>query len=235
MKTLPMKTLALSLLLGFGALGPVALAQTAPAALAATPKPAPIEAVVDRVQKAYENITSLRAKVVQTSRLSSLAKDEVQKGIIVLAKPGRMRWEFSEPQERLFISDGKTLFVYTKAENQVISQPIAGQTGVGIDFLLGLGDIRKQFEVSAVEEKEYVRPGRDLLGLKPKQAAGSIARMIFSVDAATGLVRELWTFDPMGNRTHLAFTDIEVNPAVDAVQFTFTPPAGAEVLQAGGF
>jgi len=194
-----------------------------------------LDAAVERVQKAYEGIKALRADVTQTSRLSSLAREEVQKGNITMAKPGRMRWVFTEPVERLFVSDGKTLYMYSKDDNQVIVQPLQGQSGIGVDFLLGLGDIRKDFEVASVVETEYHQAGRDALALTPKKPTGAISRMIFSVDGDSGLVQEVWTFDGMGNRTHLQFDGLTVNPELDNTQFEFTPPEGAEVLEAGGF
>lgn len=207
---------------------------TVPAPAPAPVAPAVIDPVVAKVQKFYEGVNTLKASFVQTSTLSTLSKKEVQQGVLYLSKPGKMRWEFQQPSERLFVSDGKTLFIYSKADNQVIVQEMKEQAAVAVNFLLGMGDLNKDFTVVAAPEAEYSRPGRTALSLVPKQQGSSVSRLVLSVDNQSGMLQEAWTLDPMGNKTQLTFSNVQVNPTVDAGLFTFSPPAGAEVIK-GGF
>src|SRR5208283_5375881 len=41
-----------------------------------------------------------------------------ESGTLMLRKPGRMRWEYSQPKGKLFVSDGKSLWLYTPADNR---------------------------------------------------------------------------------------------------------------------
>lgn len=224
--------LTLGMSSGLFAAGAATVPAPAPAAPAAS-TPA-IEPVIARVQKFYEGVNTLKASFVQTSTLSTLSKKEVQQGVLYLSKPGKMRWEFQQPSERLFVSDGKTLFIYSKADNQVIVQEMKEQAAVAVNFLLGMGDLNKDFTVVAAPEAEYMRPGRTALSLVPKQQGSAVSRLVLSVDSQSGMLQEAWTLDPMGNKTQLTFSNVQVNPTVDAALFTFAPPAGAEVIK-GGF
>ena len=40
-------------------------------------------------------------------------------GRLTLRKPGRMRWDYTSPLGKLFVSDGKFLWLYTPANNRV--------------------------------------------------------------------------------------------------------------------
>ena len=111
--------------------------------------------VARRVQGYYERIRDLRARFAQTTRSVTLgsaggtALDA--EGEVFFAKPGRMRWSYSRPQQSLVVSDGETLWIYDpeQKEAQRMSVTAAFVSGAALQFLLGEGDLLAEFYISS--------------------------------------------------------------------------------------
>lgn len=190
------------------------------------------EAVADRVQAHYEDVRDLAARFEQTSRSvafgSAATADPPARGRVVFAKPGRMRWSYEEPEPSLVVSDGETLWIYDPAAGEAQALPVdeGFLSGTAIQFLLGEGQLTETFRVSAESCAE--RPV--VLDLVPRRDA-TYERLRLWVDPASGAVAATEVVDLFGNRTHVAFADVQVNrdPAPDL--FRFEPPQGVEVMR----
>src|SRR5207237_3366530 len=101
-----------------------------------------LDEVVRGLEAAYSKMTDLRAEFSQTSFNKSLGQTIPAQGVVSLKRGGKLRWEYSEPTKQEIVSDGKTLWVYTPALNQVNVGPapeaLAGPAG---SFLAGLGKL----------------------------------------------------------------------------------------------
>jgi len=83
------------------------------------PTPA-TQALVDRLQSAYDRLETLRAEFVQTLHTVALAEPQEERGILYLRRPSLMRWEYQMPETKLAVVDGARTWLYIPAENQVI-------------------------------------------------------------------------------------------------------------------
>ena len=114
------------------------------------------EQIVASVQARYEAVRDLRAEFIQRSRIASLGRDEESRGRVFVKRPGRMRWEYSEPEPLVIALDGDTVRLYTPSERQLQIVPL----GVGafsptaLDFLLGDGDLLASFEAVRLSDTE---------------------------------------------------------------------------------
>src|SRR5437588_10891477 len=103
-----------------------------------------LEDVVRDVQTAYGRMTDLRAEFSQSAFNKSLNQTIPAQGTVYLKKGGKLRWEYREPTPQEIVSDGATLWVYTRTLNQVNMGPapeaLAGPAG---SFLAGLGKVRE--------------------------------------------------------------------------------------------
>lgn len=190
------------------------------------------EAAAERVQHRYESVKDLAAEFDQTTRLASLggssSGDEVAStGTVIFAKPGRMRWAYSAPEESLVVSDGETLWIYDPAAKEV-QRLAAGSgflSGVAVQFLVGEGNLRRDFRVSA---RDCEAPDV-ILELVPKRDA-TYEKIELVAGGESGEVRETRIFDLVGNVTTIRFRKLRTNLGPPATTFTFRPPDGVEVV-----
>jgi outer membrane lipoprotein-sorting protein len=127
------------------------------------------------------------------------------------------------------VSDGATLWTFDPAlgEAQRFQATEDLLEGAAVQFLLGGGQILREFDVSGGPCEASPVP----LALVPREPA-SFARLELGVDAASGQILETRLFDLFGNVTHIRFRDIrtDVRPPPDT--FRFEPPPGVRVLDA---
>lgn len=181
-----------------------------------------------RLQARYDETRAFHADFVQEVRSAALGRTLTSRGHVYFEKPGRMRWEFAEPQQTL-IADGASFWLYQPAENQVIKTPFrrAFNSQTPISFLTGVGRLEEDFAVSPQGETTRVHR----LRLSPKQDAAAVGHLDVEVDKATFDILQATVTDPLGNTTHLRFTNIERVDDLDDGLFRFTLPAGVDLVQ----
>lgn len=217
-------------LLALAATSSQSAAQTSPSPAAECPPP---REVVDKLQARYDTTRAFRANFTQRTTVGAMGQADEARGTVVFKKPGKMRWDYSEPEEQLIISDADTLWVYQPEEKQVLKGPFkaAFVSSTPVSFLAGVGRIDDDFKVSAdprgcVGDRIYVK-------LVPKDAA-DVGHLVLVVDRATYDIVEAAVTDPIGNVTSLTFADMERNVEIPESSFKFEVPAGVDVITAPG-
>lgn len=211
-------------------IAPLTLLAFASAALAGDPRP-PVEdldTALAGLDARYGALKTLQADFVQTTK-SDVFGDETQAGILAVEKPGKMRWEFTA-DHRLFVTDGTTLWAYSPADAQAVKYPSAGgsQGPLG-DLIGGLGALKETFTVSVVDDGST-----DItLDLVPKvQDQVKDVKMVLS---PTYDLLKVKVVDPFDAVTDITFSNVRIDAPVPAGTFTFTPPAGTDVVEAGSY
>ena len=190
-----------------------------------------------KVQKAYDAVKDYQASFEQVTLLGGKNPGPKASGTVALAKPGKLRWEFKEPadERKVIVSDGETLWMHDIPENQVIVDENMKQTTslTALNFLEGLGSLRKSFDVSVVApRKTATHPGSVFLRLVPKEDADvQVAEIVLSIDRKTSLANEAFLIDAMGNETRLTFKAPKVNTGIPAKTFRLEIPPNAEVIK----
>jgi outer membrane lipoprotein carrier protein len=151
-----------------------------------------------------------------------------ESGTLQLRKPGKMRWDYAQPKGKLFISDGKQMWIYTPDDNRVEQMKLkeSEDMRVPLAFLLGKLDFSKEFRnIQAKPEGASQR-----ITAEPK----SDNLPYTSVEFVVGLKNEIQQVKVIGydkSITEFHFDDEKVDPPLDAKLFQFTPPKGAELVQ----
>lgn len=221
-------------LLCLGASGSAAAPAPAPAAAQQAPPTTNVTAVVERVQKLYEGTTDLHARFTQTTK--GIMGQRQAAGEVWLKKPGKMRWDYSKPEKKLFIADGTLLWVYEPEDEQAFKQPLSSsQLPTQVSFLFGKGRLLDDFDISPLPAKDAQGlggPGDVALKLVPKTATLQYRYLAFIVDPKSGVVKETVVYDQQGGQNRIAFQGIETNVkgGVDDARFRFTPPPGTQVV-----
>jgi outer membrane lipoprotein carrier protein len=206
------------------ATGTVASAQTTPAAN--------LDDVVRALEGAYGRINDLKAEFSQNAFNKSLNQNIPASGAVYLKKGGKVRWEYAQPTPQEIVSDGKTLWVYTPALNQVNVAPapeaLSGPAG---SFLVGLGKLREHFGVRFLNPTQpRDGDGNVVLDLAPKQPLPTLARLILSLDPRSWEVRKAVIYDQFENTVTMQFTKMALNIGLADSLFTFTPPKGVATV-----
>lgn len=154
-----------------------------------------------------------------------------EEGKLTLRKQGKMRWDYSKPAGKLFVADGKTVYLYSARDNKVEKVPLKDTEDMRapLAFLLGHLDLRKEFRNFAT------RPGGEEDGTWLAASAKSDRAPYERIDmliAPDGSVRHLKIAGRDQSEIDFYFKEERLNPAVSDALFHFTIPPGAEVVDA---
>ena len=112
---------------------------------------AELDALLKGIEERYNKAKTLQADFVQT--YTERGRKTTEKGALYLRKPGRMRWQYSLPAGKLWVSDGEFVYSYDPDEKRVEKSKLkdAGDLRAPLAFLLGnlnFHDDFRQFESS---------------------------------------------------------------------------------------
>lgn len=194
--------------------------------------------IISAVELAYKDVSTIQADFTQTVSSPTLG-EQVQKGRLQLKRPQKARWEFTEPRPSAMITNGRTMWVWSPADNQVIvSQDLSTSSGGGgsSDLMTLLTDMRQVETLFTVEQVPSAPAGSHVLRLTPRDATLQQQLRSLELTLATGTMalQKLTLVDAFGNTTRLDFAAVRLNPDLPDGRFSFEVPAGATVIDAGG-
>ena len=182
--------------------------------------------VLAGVEKKYKGVTVMKADFVQTTR-STLFGEERQKGDVTLKRPSMMLWNFTN--EKQFVTDGKSMWIYTKADNQVILyDDISGATSTADSLLQSLDRLSDLFDVTLVDGLEEGHG----LSLVPRDEQSQFRNINLTL-GEDFVIRSIVINDAFDNVTELTFENVALDADVPDSAFKFNVPDGAEVITAG--
>ena len=190
-----------------------------------------VDGAIAVIQKRYESVSDLSASFAQTTRSVAFAGtaggEQVSRGTVVFAKPGKMRWQYAEPEPSLVVSDGRTLWIHDPANAEVQRMRVTEGylSGAAIQFLIGEGDMRRDFAITGIACSDATSE----LELVPKADVGFEKLRVVAV-RATGELRRTTIYDLLGNVTEVVFSNVRANQRPDDSVFRFEAPPGVEVI-----
>jgi outer membrane lipoprotein carrier protein len=192
---------------------------------------ADLEAALAGLQRRYAAVTCVRADFKQTYRAPAV--DQTESGTLIMKRPGLMRWEYLQPEVKLFVADGRDTYLYTPADRQVLVQRFtaADLRSTPLQLLLGQGDIRQSFDVSWEPDAQPAAAGALLLRLTPRAAGADYAHVTIECDGRSFDLRRIVIHERTGNASEFVFSNVQINVKVDNRQFQFKIPKGVEVVR----
>jgi outer membrane lipoprotein carrier protein len=227
-RALRARLLTLGLCLAAPAAAVLAAAGAGPA-LAAAPT---AEEIAGRVQKFYDSTTTFRATFKQTYTIKVQNVQKVSTGKVAFEKPGKMSWAYDAPNGNRVVSDGNTIKVYEKENDQMYEVSVAkSQYPAALAFLMGKGSLVRDFNLRLLDAAQMKFENGYVLEGTPKEATPAYSKTILYVDAQTNQVRRALILDAQGNRNRFDFDAPVVNVPVPKSEFEFTPPPGTKVIK----
>ncbi len=183
------------------------------------------EEAVTSVEKHYEALTDLAAKVTQINHFKAVGKTQTFEGALLIKRPGRLRLEYTNGQ--LILINGKDALIYLKKSQELVRKTFTdfGHMNIPVAFLLGAGHIRDDFNVLQPDPKAPRQ-----LELIPKKSGAAMRKLELLSDEA-GRIISLTIFDRSGNVTEIHFTSVREGAGLDDKLFSFKPPKGTEIIE----
>jgi outer membrane lipoprotein carrier protein len=191
------------------------------------------EELAGRIQARYDGITDFEAEFVQSYQGGLLRTKTTEQGTVAIKRPGRMRWVYTKPERKEFVSNGTRIYSYLPADKQVIVAPVpaSDQTTPAL-FLTGRGHLVRDFTATFAE-----LPGATagLVGLRlvPKREDPEIESLLLGVDASSLQIRQLVAADRQGGRSTFLFNNVKENRRLSDTLFEFRIPRGVDVITSG--
>ena len=153
-----------------------------------------------------------------------------ESGTLLLLKPGRMKWEYSDPPGKLFLLDGKYAWFYSRGDSQVQRIPAKELDDLRspLRFLLGHTELEKELSslsLAAAPNGQFTLTGQ------PKGQEKRVARLTLTV-TADGTITGIEIEEADGALTRFTFTGEQPNAPVPPETFHFAPPPGVPVVDA---
>jgi len=190
-----------------------------------------VKALAAAVDAHYNHLKTLEADFTEIYRGSGMERTE--SGTLWLKKPGKMRWEYRSPREKLFISDGKNAWFYVPDDRQARKESAKKLEDIRspLAFLLGKTKLEKELKgLSLAPDVTPMQPGDVVLRGVPAGLTDRLAEIVLEVNPEHRIVR-IQLQDVDGAVTEYRFADQKEDVAVADAQFSFKPPAGTEVVE----
>jgi outer membrane lipoprotein carrier protein len=185
-----------------------------------------------RVQSFYDSTKTFKATFTQTYTIKVQNVKKVSSGKVTFEKPGKMSWHYDAPNGNRVVSDGTTIKVYEKENEQMYETPVKGsQYPAALSFLIGQGQLTKDFSLRLLDAAQMKFEGGYVLEGTPKAATPAYQKVLLYVDAQTNQVRRVLILDAQGNKNRFDFSAPIVNQPVPKGEFDFTPPSGTRVIK----
>jgi outer membrane lipoprotein carrier protein len=150
-------------------------------------------------------------------------------GVLYLRKPGRMRWEYTSPAGKLFISDGKEVFLYTAGERQAQKSKLkeSADMRAPLAFLLGKLDFSREFK----SFQQRSEGGETWINAEPKSGNLAYTKVEF-LATPEGEIHRVRITGQDASKLDFTFANEQLNAPVTPAMFAFKAPPGVQVVDA---
>jgi outer membrane lipoprotein carrier protein len=189
-----------------------------------------VRAIAHRVDEHYNHLRTMQAEFTESYRGAGVEREEA--GTLWLKKPGKMRWEYRSPTEKLFVSDGKDAWFYLPADKQVRKTEVRKLDDLRspLAFLLGKTKLQKELQgLSLAADQTPLAPGNVVLRGVPTAMADRVEQILLEVTPESRILRiQIQQLD--GSITEYRFSQPRENLDLADQRFNFKLPAGVEVV-----
>jgi len=200
-----------------------------------------VASIAAAVDAHYNHLHTLQAEFVETYRGSGMERTE--SGTVWLEKagaktpgskkPGKMRWEYRSPREKLFVSDGRDAWFYVPGDRQVRKTEARKLEDVRspLAFLLGKSRLDKELQgLSVAADVKPMVAGDVVLRGVPGAMSDRVSGILIEVTPENAIDRIVME-SVDGSTTEYRFSDPKENVEIPAGRFEFQVPAGVETVE----
>ena len=189
-----------------------------------------VSSTVRAVDDKYNHLKTLQADFSEIYR--GAGAERTESGTLLLKKPGKMRWEYRSPKEKLFVSDGKDVWFWVPGEPQVRRTQLKNLEDLRspIGFLLGKTRLEKELRgLSDAPDVPPLESGNEVLRGVPQALAGRVSRVVLEI-TPEDWIRRIVIEEVDGSVTEYRFSNQRANGEIADERFEFRVPSGVEVI-----
>lgn len=179
-----------------------------------------------RIDRHYNSLHSLSVHFVQ--HYDGMGAHRTEAGVLLLRKPGKMRWSYTDPDGQLFILDGKYAYFYTpgQTEAQRVPEKDLNDLRSPLRFLLGHTELEKEMAnlaVTAAGNGDY-----ELTGV-PKGMEQRVAELKITAEP-DGTIRTMSIVETDGVTNSFDLSGELGNAPAPEPAFVFAAPPGVHIV-----
>jgi outer membrane lipoprotein carrier protein len=193
-----------------------------------------LDAVISGVQNKYSRMKGLAADFVQIYQGPD-GRRRRESGSLLLKRPGKARWNYTSPEQKIFVSDGKNIFFHIAGEKTATRAAIKQSVDPQIPFLflLGRSELRKEFSrIELLMTETPIVAGNLVIRLVPKRAPEEFKQLLAEVSPTDFTINRLVIFERNQAVMNFVLSNVRENFAAPDTHFIFTPPPGVIIRQA---
>lgn len=190
-----------------------------------------VHAIASNVDEHYNHLKSFKTAFTEIYQGDNISRTE--SGTLWLKKPGRMRWEYHVPREKLFLIDSQNAYFYVTGDPQAKKTPVKQLDDIRspLRFLLGKTKLEKELEgLSLAPDLAPIQAGDIVLRGAPKVLKDRVSEVVLEISSAHQIHR-IVIHGVDGTTTDFRFSQIEENVPVQDSLFRFVPPPGVQVFE----
>lgn len=194
--------------------------------------------VVKKLQARYEQTRDLSADFKQTTKIEGFATPILSSGRMYIKKPGRLRWDYADPNVEEIYVNQNDVKMYVPEHKQVLigklTQMAASQAP--LQLLQGAAKLEEQYVLDQSRAGDHGEGGLPLISLLPKpdgnEAVRTVVRIVLEVQPKTYFIKRVSIHEISGNVSTFEFTNLKPNSGLKSGLFEFAVPSGVEVVKA---
>ncbi len=200
---------------------------------AQTPASPPVDVhkLAAAVDRRYNNLTTLQADFTESYQSAGSSRTET--GTLWLKRPGKMRWEYRTPREKLFITNGGTAWFYVSGEQQARKTSVKKLDDLRspLRYLLGRTRLEKEFDgLSLAPDVKPLEAGDIVLRGVPKGAQDRVSQVLLEI-ATDHQINRIVIEEADGSTTEFRFQNQKENVQLTDQRFRFAAPPGVETIE----
>jgi outer membrane lipoprotein carrier protein len=201
------------------------------AAMPAEAQQTGVHSQTHNVDEHYNRLKTFKAAFTEIYQGDGISRTE--SGTLWLKKPGRMRWEYHVPREKLFLIDSQNAYFYVTGDPQAKKTPVKNLDDIRspLRYLLGKTKLEKELEgLSLAPDLTPIQPGDIVLRGTPKALKDRVSEVVLEI-SPEHQIRRILIHGVDNTTTDFHFSQIEENVPVQDSLFRFVPPPGVQVFE----
>ena len=189
------------------------------------------DTILNGLQKNYDSTTDFVADFEQETEVKTLNRSMKASGQVTFKRPGKMYWRYHEPKGQFVLADGKFFYYYQPDQNQIIKSALknAFRSDIPLSFLLGLGNIKKDFTATLKSSDD----SQNIVRLEPKVNGRGFSEVLLGLNKTNFDIQWVSVRDAVGNLTMIRFASMRKGTGVQESLFQLQIPNGADIIELG--
>lgn len=191
---------------------------------------ADVGGVAQGLQSWLDQTSRLECRFEQSLVSSAFGTSVRETGRIFLERPGRLRWDYLDPERKIALLLGERTLLYLEEDRQAIRGRLSRDQALFPRLLAGGDRLLETFNVSLVATPAVGGRGSYRLRLVAREEQSGLAVVTLTLRATDFAIEEAEVLDESGNRTIYRLTHLRRNGRLPGGIFAFEPPEGTDVI-----